>query len=585
MAHCQKTQNGLATALRVLAPLVILLAAALPSWAEEITTFHSVVNVQSDAMLDVTEELIVDFDAPRHGIYRFIPVEYSRMGNKYTTDFKLLGVKADGRDAQYSTSRQGKDVSIKIGNPNTTLTGEHTYTINYSIRRAMNFFDGEPEVYWNATGNQATMPVKHAICDVVLPSPMEESKLRAISYVGPAGSQQNGAYSIHGNVVTFTADSLAPGEGLTVVVRLPKGSIARPSQMQEFLWFLDDWWPLFTIPATTLGIMLIMYWYTGRDVIPNMPVAVEWSPPKNLSPAEVGTLVDERCDMTDIVSTLIDLAARGYLKIRQTIANDMLFFSKHNYVFTKLPEPKNDAKLLPYEKIFLNGLFENAGPDGTVYLSDLKERFYVHLTGIECAIYDSLVQKGMFLQSPRNVRHSWQGIGILLLFCALFGAAVSSAWGFGFALSGLLVLFMSGAMPARTEAGCVALNQCRAFQRFVTLAEKERLRVLAKDDPTIFGRLLPFAMVLGAADKWAHAFQDLMTRPPDWYEPYGYGTPGYHFSAGGFVDDLGAGMRTMGTTFSSTPPPQPTSSAGSGGSGFNGGSSGGGFGGGGTSSW
>jgi len=170
--------------------------------------------------------------------------------------------------------------------------------------------------------------------------------------------------------------------------------------------------------------MLIMYWYTGRDVIPNMPVAVEWSPPKNLSPAEVGTLVDERCDMTDIVSTLIDLAARGYLKIRQTIANDMLFFSKHNYVFTKLPEPKNDAKLLPYEKIFLNGLFENAGPDGTVYLSDLKEKFYVHLTGIECAIYDSLVQKGMFLQSPRNVRHSWQGIGILLLFCALFGAAL-----------------------------------------------------------------------------------------------------------------------------------------------------------------
>jgi uncharacterized membrane protein len=118
------------------------------------------------------------------------------------------------------------------------------------------------------------------------------------------------------------------------------------------------------------------------------------------------------------------------------------------------------------------------------------------------------------------------------------------------------------------------------FARFVQLAEKERIRVLAKDDPTIFGRLLPYAMVLGVADEWADRFADLLTEPPDWYVPYGYG-PGYAFSPHHFVRDLGSGMNTMGSTFSS----QPQSSGGSGGSGFSGGGSGGGFGGGGGGSW
>ena len=91
-------------------------------------------------------------------------------------------------------------------------------------------------------------------------------------------------------------------------------------------------------------------------------------------------------------------------------------------------------------------------------------------------------------------------------------------------------------------------------------------------------------MVLGAADQWAEAFHSLLTEPPSWYIPYGYGSSGYTFSSRNFVHDLGNGMNTMSQTFASTPAPPP-SSAGSGGSGFSGGFSGGGFGGGGGGSW
>ena len=39
--------------------------------------------------------------------------------------------------------------------------------------------------------------------------------------------------------------------------------------------------------------------------------------PTDLTPAEVGTLIDEQVDLRDISATIIDLAVRGYLKIEE----------------------------------------------------------------------------------------------------------------------------------------------------------------------------------------------------------------------------------------------------------------------------
>jgi uncharacterized membrane protein len=133
-------------------------------------------------------------------------------------------------------------------------------------------------------------------------------------------------------------------------------------------------------------------------------------------------------------------------------------------------------------------------------------------------------------------------------------------------------------MPAKTMLGTRKLIECLSFKRFVTLVEKDRIREMATKDPTVFGRLLPYAMVLGVADQWAEAFADLMNSPPDWYQSY----DNRPFNSRWFITDLGSGMRTMQRTLTSQPQ---QSSAGSGGSGFSGGFSGGGFGGGGGSSW
>jgi len=49
---------------------------------------------------------------------------------------------------------------------------------------------------------------------------------------------------------------------------------------------------------------------------------VMYEPPKfdnkPLTPAEVGTLIDERLDPRDITSTIVGLAVKGYIKIEET---------------------------------------------------------------------------------------------------------------------------------------------------------------------------------------------------------------------------------------------------------------------------
>lgn len=565
--------------------LVYLLASTLAGTgarAEIIRGFDVTVRLQQDTSLDVTETIVMDFEeSERHGIYRQMPVVYDRNGGKYTIYVNVLSITDEsGRGYKYSQSRAGRDLNIKIGDANTTITGLHTYKIHYLVRRAVNFFNGAPEVYWNATGDQWPFAMQQVAARFYPPG-VKTSQIKTACFVGSPGSTNPGSIQVKNDAVVFYTYNMNPGEGLTFVAGLPKGSVTPPSMLQNILWLLADWWPAIVLPLVALSLLYSLYLRGGRDVEGGQAVAVEWNPPTELSPAEVGTLVDERCDMADVVSTLVDLAARGYLTIEEIESDKFLFFSSKDYVFHKNDPSPPLSHLQPHETAFLSGLFSLGN---RVTLSSLKNNFYTHLPGIRSGIHQALMNKRLFTANPESTRSTYIGVGVVFgvigLFIIFFLAALGKlAWGIGFLLIGVLCWIFSRAMPAKTATGSRMLRECLGFQRFVEMAEKDRIKVLADKDPTIFGRLLPYAMVLGVADQWADAFKDLLTEPPNWYVGSNYNT----FSPRVFVNDLGNGMNTMGSTFSS----QPKSQAGSGGSGFSsgGGFSGGGFGGGGGGSW
>lgn len=560
-----------------------------PVLADVIKDYDSAIIINKDSSVDITDSIMVDFGQNRrHGIFRTIPVMYDRYGVSYSLPLKVISVTTDsGLPEPYQFSHQGNELMIKVGDAGRTVSGAHLYQIKFKVDRAVNFFDKAPEFYWNVTGDQWPYPINHAHATVEVPSGIDQKDIRATSYYGPPGSKTTAYSAVQGPIVRFsTVAPLQPGEGLTIVIGMPAGSVIPPPWWKEFVQYMLDSWPCWLIPSVTLGVMSLLWWNSGRDIDSNHPIAVEWSPPKNLSPAEVGTLVDESCDMEDIVSTLIDLAVRGHLKISQVTNKTLFVFTSKDYVFTKT-EPPATERLSPHEEEFLKGIFDfDLSTNATNNLSNLKARFYTHLPEIRKYIYQSLATKGMFLKNPEVVISDYRGIGGALVLIGLWTIVYHAVWGFGILSSGVIVFLFAKAMPARTAAGAKATRECLGFARFVRTAEKDRIRVLAKDDPTIFGRLLPYAMVLGAADQWASAFEGLMTVPPDWYDgDYSDSSP---FSASSFVNDLGNGMNTMRSTFASVPVSTSSSGSGtaaSGDSGFSGGFSGGGFGGGGGGSW
>jgi len=563
--------------------VLALLALALPAAAagEAIRVFTTEIQLEADGAFTVVEEIGYDFgQQSRHGIFREIPVRYGRgRAADYRISLEVESVTDESGIAQpYQVSNSGRNLHIRIGDPERTVTARVSYVIRYRVERGILYFDDHDELYWNATGTDWQVPIDRAEAMVFLP---EGAPLDLVSFncftgpMGAVGSDCSGRAS--GAVVSFATDRPLRGkEGLTIAVWLPKGLLAQPTALERLLSRASDYLsPWMLLPLGTLLALLHLWRSRGRDPGAREAIPVSYQPPEGMTPAEVGTVLDERVDIDDITSSILDLAVRGFLEIEEIEATRFLFFSDRDFALVK--KKKRDSSLRPHEDLLLTHLFAKGN---RVTVSSLKEKFYQHLPEIRRSLYKQLSgARGCFPVSPDRVRKGYAIAGGLLLglgFLVLgpFSLALPGASLFA---CGVIVLPLSRVMPRRTRRGRKLYEEILGFKEFVERVDGDRLERMGARSVGQFEKLLPYAIVLGVADQWADAFAGIYTEPPSWYHSPRY-THG--FAPRPFVGDLGRSLGTMGRTMSSSP-----TTSGSGGSGFSGGSSGGGFGGGGGGSW
>ena len=149
----------------------------------------------------------------------------------------------------------------------------------------------------------------------------------------------------------FTTGPLKPREGITVEISMPADAVPGRAGGKKS----PGGWPIiFPTRFSPRPWPVVFFWFfRGRDQPGTGTIVVNYEAPDGLTPAEVGTLVDERVDLRDISATIIDLAVRGYLKIEE-IGSDSWFSSGSDYRFIKLKEPeglKNFEQSL-YDQIF-----------------------------------------------------------------------------------------------------------------------------------------------------------------------------------------------------------------------------------------
>lgn len=172
------------------------------------------------------------------------------------------------------------------------------------------------------------------------------------------------------------------------------------------------------------------------------------------------------------------------------------------------------------------------------------------------------------------------GLGLALLFDTCMGAQIIP-YLLGHAM--IFLLFLMGALCERmTDEYADLLGKIRGYKRFLNVAEKERMEMLAEQDPDYFYKNLAFAYALGVTAVYAKRFAPLAQEPPRWYDsPYYMTGPmdfaeGHSFDAASLMSSMDSMMSSVSSSMTSSP-----SDSGGGGS-FSGG---GGAGGGGGGSW
>ncbi|MEE6294556.1 DUF2207 domain-containing protein [Georgenia wangjunii] len=618
-----------ALTLALLAVVTAPLAASADTGGDVVRSLDIDIDVRPDGTLEITETYEWDFGS-REGLgltrelaARFLHPERPGMVRVYEYD-DFAVTSPSGAPAGVWPREEGSYVAVDIGAPDGSSdrrSGVQTYAFSYTVRGALNAIRGEAgvpdqdELYWNVTGNGWEVVLEEVTTTVTGPVDVIDHAC----FQGRSSSDGCTALEVGGPQVTARSDRLEPGEELTVMAAFPAGTfgeiapileVADPKTESE----LAAERRLETIDGVTgpparflteniawlapLALLGPVGWaflrirrhrdlhYVGltpgtlpgpgtpppvAQLAGTPTVAVRFAPPDGLRPAEVALLRDKRTTAQAVAVTIVDLAARGYLRIEENEATG-LFGRTQDWTFFEQPGGADRNHLRRYERRLLEALFRGRT---RVTLSDLRNTFASTMASTQSYVRDEVDARELFVEkrSVFNVRTllTWAVVVVVLVAIVNLDVVLTLVPGslalLALAALGLLGAFgvarlaTSRAVIQRTARGRALFEQVRGFELYLETAEAEQLRWEEGED--IFSRYLPYAMVFGVAERWAEIFERLeeegrTVRRPTWYS-----------SRNGLVDvrmyrHLGSAMSSFTSTTSSALSSTPGSSGGSG---------------------
>ncbi len=466
---------------------------------------------------------------------------------------------------------------------------EFTWVIKYRVYGSIGWIGtkyatAEPYLYWNALPEDRGGLVQTAKVNITLPTGVNAEEERFTLYTDDVPTYD---YEDFGNKISISADNLSSYGNFTVAYRLNRGSIIQPARLSytnvlpmtglnialdgtaietgkyrlnnfpvgdhtlvfsypgyedktfnlevesgaeitldatltptPFMWLLI----FIDIALFIVGIVLIplsvIYVYKkwqskGKDVDMPKTIIPEFVPPKDVPPYTAGSLIDETVDMRDVTATIIDLAYRGHLTIVE---------KKKGKNYELIKKETTDTRNAFEEELF-SALF---GGKESVETEDLGPTFASKYPKLVKTIYDELVEKGYYTDSPDKVRQKYAGMGIGLV-------VLSFALGIGLLMFGLMFLGVPGPltlavalftlgvaytvaskhMPAKTSSGSKVLAHLLGFKMFMYTAERFRLKDLKPED---FEKYLSYAVAFKVEESWAEKFKDIYKGNPEWYQ-------------------------------------------------------------------
>lgn len=534
--------------------LAILLLAVPSVQAQTRTVFWEEWNVLIDN---------IDTTANRFDVQEFYDVYFTgtfRFGQRIVDDTNLsaitdVSVSENGVPLERSCSEQPgtfcvqnvvEGVSITYHFRQPITDANQNFTIDYTIEGALRIYEGGDQLWWQAIPPEHFgFPIRNS--EIVVEMPDGFAPRPEIDPVVTYGV--TGDVSVeNGTVRAVATEQIGGNDFFEIRVQYPHDPNAVTPVWQSdfdsqraFEENVQPWISLGLIALSLLvglGIPLLVFsrWYTkGRD--PQVGPVPEYlsEPPSELPPAVVGTLLDEKVDMHDILATLIDLATRGYVVFEESKSGGIFGFGQSSE-FTFKRTDKSLSDLLEFEKTFANAVFAGSLQRE---MDDLKNKFYKKLPDLQTDLYDELVKRQLFDHKPNTTRTIWTVIGQVimvggialgfLLFGSIdqFGGALLCLPG-ALVVAGILTTFVGQYMPAKTRQGALEAEKWRAFRTYMENLEKY-------DDVETasarFNEYLPYAVAFGFERAWIRRFSKVPNLGiPIWYYPTyrgGYYSGGY----------------------------------------------------------
>lgn len=590
--------------------------------------------VYEDNTFDIREEINVNFTSSKHGIYRKIPLK--------NTVERLDGTKSSNR-AQISNIQVNENYTIynksgykiiKIGDNNKTLKGRYKYIIKYSYNIGKDPLKDADELYFNLIGNEWDTDINKVSFNIIMPKDFDESQLGFSSGYNYSTDSSNVSYTRNGNAIIGSLNTtLYSGQALTVRLTLPEGYFVGASSNFDYTTLLQI--------ALSIIFVIITYkmWrkYGKKEKVIK---TVEFYPPNDLNSADVAFIYKGYSEKNDIISLLIYLANKGYLKIEEYSDAILKNTKSKNFKIIKIKEYDGNNE---DERIFFNDLF-NLKDEVTI--SDLRNKFYLTLEKIsnnknrvenqEKVFEKGLLKKRKFIvimivitflfmndlaivkiirelnvytmmilminifvltgllkflyNTPEKATTYEALVVILFSFICMYSDIISdTTYLIEFIIESICIATLIKFLritKKRNRYGNEMLGKIQGFKQFLEVVEKPRLEQLVMENPEYFYNIMPYAYVLGVSKKWINKFEDLAIEAPNWYKDNSS-----DFSIHSFENFMNSTYNSMSYTKSDSIEDKKSSGGRFSDRGFSdggfsgGGSSGGGSGGGGGGSW
>ena len=538
---------------------------------------EKIIEIDKNKNLKVTEYITVTFknDNINVGLSRNISKinKITRIvdGEKYTSrtinKLELLSVKMDGKDEYNFLTTDQEYYYINTGQDFDYKVGSHTYEIVYNYAMGEDFISQFDDFTFDIMDYGFRSDVSVFEAHITLPSSFDANNLTfRTNNFKPADFC---SYQIEGNTIHVQANNFYNGHGLTMQLILPEDYFSTSYTLNAMYWIVIA---SFFIGAIAIALIIII----SRRPVNKVVETVEFFPPNNLNPVDVGRIYRGKVLNKDLASLIINWASQDLVALKRK--------GKKHFIITKLkdfPEVHKkekadkidiycyNKKLL--EKKYFNALFPNDKVEFDTEIEKGKVNVKLSKATLNIKkIEDSVKKKKTYLTIaievlsvlPIVLFYFWletlgaklffpniiimffllAGINVVFyisvndiftfIFKCIVGGAFIAFYYYFFSLQYLSMdtLYLTWITPIFCMIAVASLNflqvfsaeelalrgKVMGFKRFLATAEVEKLEMLIEENPSYYYDILPYCYVFGITKKMEKKFASLNIQPPQY---------------------------------------------------------------------